>query len=129
LDGRRHPGERTATHRFHHDHPDVARRRVPHAFQPRLKTLVKEVKLQLAEVPVVAIDDLFEKGARLINPIERAKIYHQIQKILVTDLPGVWIEEYGKNSAWRSEFKGLHAWSSLSSYTLEDVWWTKGKSK
>jgi peptide/nickel transport system substrate-binding protein len=75
------------------------------------------------------IDDLFEKGARLIDPIERAKIYHQIQKILVTDLPAIWIEEYGKHSAWRNEFIGLHTWSSLSSYTLEDVWWTKGKSK
>jgi peptide/nickel transport system substrate-binding protein len=75
------------------------------------------------------VDDLLKKGAMTIDPSERAKVYHQLQKILVSDLPCVDTIEYGQHSAWRNEFKGLHAWSAASFYTFEDVWWSKGKGK
>jgi peptide/nickel transport system substrate-binding protein len=75
------------------------------------------------------VGSLLEKGATLVDRRERAKAYHQLQKILVTDLPVIDVIEYGQHSAWRTEFKGLHRWSAASFYTLEDVWWIKGKAK
>jgi peptide/nickel transport system substrate-binding protein len=39
------------------------------------------------------VDDLFAAGAEELEPTKRAEIYHQIQKILVTDSPLIWLTE------------------------------------
>jgi len=39
------------------------------------------------------VDALFTAGAQELDPAKRADIYHQIQKILVTDSPVVWLSE------------------------------------
>ena len=75
------------------------------------------------------VDNLLDKDSGEVDRQKRAKIYYEIQQIMAKDLPAIWIEEYGSSSGWRGEFKGLHDWSSMSAYTLEGVWWTKGKSK
>ncbi len=39
------------------------------------------------------VDKLFVAGAEELDPAKRAEIYHQIQKILVTDSPLIWLSE------------------------------------
>lgn len=74
------------------------------------------------------VDELFSLAERAPTVKKRGEYYYKVQEILVRDLPYLWISEYGLNSAWRDEFKGLHSWCARSyiSYA-EDVWWTKGK--
>lgn len=74
------------------------------------------------------IDELFLLAEKAPSLKKRAEYYQKIQKILVEHLPYLWLDEYGVNSAWRDEFKGLHSWCGRSyiSYA-EDAWWVKGK--
>ena len=74
------------------------------------------------------VDDLFALAERAPTVKKRAEYYSKVQDILVKDLPYLWISEYGLNSAWRDEFKGVHSWCARSYISLgDDVWWVKGK--
>lgn len=74
------------------------------------------------------VDELFSLAERAPTIKKRAEYYHKTQQILVKDLPYVWLIEYGLNSAWRDEFKGLHTWNARSFVSYgEDAWWIKGK--
>jgi peptide/nickel transport system substrate-binding protein len=74
------------------------------------------------------VDDLFALAERAPTVKKRAEYYYKAQEILVRDLPYVWISEYGLNSAWRDEFKGMNTWCARSYISLgDDVWWIKGK--
>jgi len=74
------------------------------------------------------VDELFDLAERAPSVKKRAEYYQKVQQVLTRDLPYVWISEYGLNSAWRDEFKGLHTWVARSYIKLgDDTWWTKGK--
>jgi len=74
------------------------------------------------------VDDLFAQAERAPSVKKRAEYYQKVQQLLVRDLPYLWISEYGLNSAWRDEFKGLHSWAARSYTKLgDDTWWVKGK--
>ena len=74
------------------------------------------------------VDDLFALAEKAPAVKKRAEYYYKAQQILVRDLPYVWISEYGVNSAWRDEFKGMNTWCARSYISLgDDVWWTRGK--
>jgi len=74
------------------------------------------------------VDELFALAERAATLKKRAEYYHRVQEILVKDLPYLWLSEYGLNSAWRDEFKGVHSWCARSYISLgDDVWWAKGK--
>jgi peptide/nickel transport system substrate-binding protein len=74
------------------------------------------------------VDELFDLAERAPSIKKRAEYYHKVQQILTRDLPYVWISDYGLNSAWRDEFKGLHTWAARSYTKLgDDTWWVKGK--
>jgi len=74
------------------------------------------------------VDDLFALAERAPTVKKRAEYYYKAQDIIVKDLPYLWISEYGLNSAWRDEFKGVHSWCARSYISLgDDVWWVKGK--
>lgn len=74
------------------------------------------------------VDDLFALAERAPTVKKRAEYYYKAQEILVRDLPYVWISEYGLNSAWRDEFKGMNTLCARSYISLgDDVWWIKGK--
>jgi peptide/nickel transport system substrate-binding protein len=73
------------------------------------------------------VDELFALAEKAPNVKKRAEYYHKLQQIIVKDLPYLWISEYGLNSAWRDEFKGLHSWCARCISYGDDVWWTKGK--
>ena len=75
------------------------------------------------------VDDLFIKAATAVDRKDRAKFYYEIQRIITQDLPTICLLEYSLNSAWRDEFRGVHAWSGQSFYNLGDIWWTKGREK
>jgi peptide/nickel transport system substrate-binding protein len=69
------------------------------------------------------VDDLFALAERAPTVKKRAEYYYKAQEILVRDLPYVWISEYGLNSAWRDEFKGMNTWCARSYISLgDDVW-------
>jgi peptide/nickel transport system substrate-binding protein len=74
------------------------------------------------------VDDLFALAEKAPTVKKRAEYYHKAQEIIVKDLPYLWLSEYGLNSAWRDEFKGVHSWCARSYISLgDDVWWVKGK--
>ena len=74
------------------------------------------------------VDELFDQAERAPSVKKRAEYYHKVQQVLTRDLPYLWISEYGLNSAWRDEFKGLHSWAARSYIKLgDDTWWVKGK--
>lgn len=74
------------------------------------------------------VDELFALAERAPSVKKRAEYYYKVQEILVRDLPYLWLSEYGLNSAFRDEFKGLHSWCARSFMSYgEDAWWTKGK--
>ena len=74
------------------------------------------------------VDELFELAERAASVKKRAEHYHKVQQVLTRELPYVWISEYGLNSAWRDEFRGLHSWAARSYTKLgDDTWWVKGK--
>jgi len=74
------------------------------------------------------VDDLFALAEKASTVKKRAEYYHKAQEIIVKDLPYLWLSEYGLNSAWRDEFKGVHSWCARSYISLgDDVWWTKGR--
>jgi len=74
------------------------------------------------------VDELFALAERAPTVKKRAEYYHKVQEIIVKDLPYFWLSEYGLNSAWRDEFKGVHSWCARSFMSYgEDAWWTKGK--
>lgn len=74
------------------------------------------------------VDELFALAERASSVKKRAEYYHKVQQALTREVPYVWISEYGLNSAWRDEFKGLHTWAARSYTKLgDDTWWVKGK--
>lgn len=74
------------------------------------------------------VDELFALAERAPSVKKRAEYYHKVQQLLTRDVPYVWISEYGLNSGWRDEFKGLHTWAARSYTKLgDDTWWVKGK--
>lgn len=48
------------------------------------------------------VDELFQAGAREIDPVKRAAIYHEVQKILVDEMPVVWLHELNFPTLYRS---------------------------
>ena len=74
------------------------------------------------------VDELFALAEKAPTVKKRAEYYFKVQDIIVKDLPYFWISEYGLNSAFRDEFKGLHSWCARSFMSYgDDAWWTKGK--
>lgn len=74
------------------------------------------------------VDDHFALAEKAPSVKKRAEYYFKVQEVLAKDLPYVWISEYGLNSSWRDEFKGVHSWCARSYISLgDDVWWVKGK--
>jgi len=74
------------------------------------------------------VDDLFALAEKAPTVKKRAEYYYKVQEMIVKDLPYFWISEYGLNSAFRDEFKGLHSWCARSFMSYgDDAWWTKGK--
>jgi peptide/nickel transport system substrate-binding protein len=71
------------------------------------------------------VDDLFQKAQREQNFDRRKALYGQVQDILTTDLPLIWINEIGYTTVWNKEFDGFptNVWGTMSPFL--DVRWTK----
>lgn len=76
-----------------------------------------------------AVDKLFAEGQSAFKAEDRAKAYHEVQKILVDELPAIWLEEVGIVGVWNKKFHGLHDWSAYSYYTFWDAWTEDGKEQ
>ena len=74
------------------------------------------------------VDELFALAEKAPTVKARADSYFKVQQILAREAPYIWLSEYGLQSAWRDEFKGVHSWCARSYISLgDDVWWVKGK--
>jgi peptide/nickel transport system substrate-binding protein len=74
------------------------------------------------------VDELFALAERAPTVKGRADAYFKVQQVLAREVPYIWLSEYGLQSAWRDEFKGVHSWCARAYISLgDDVWWVKGK--
>jgi peptide/nickel transport system substrate-binding protein len=72
------------------------------------------------------VDQLFELAVTTTKREEMVKAYHEIQQIIMQDLPSVPIADRLQPNIIREEFRG--ALTSTETYErLDEVWWTKGK--
>jgi peptide/nickel transport system substrate-binding protein len=71
------------------------------------------------------VDDLFQKAQREQNFDRRKALYGQVQDVLTTDLPLIWINEIGYTTVWNKEFDAfpINVWGTMSPFL--DVRWTK----
>lgn len=74
------------------------------------------------------VDELFVKAGEAPSRAERAELYKQIQAILAEDAAMVWIYENTGYSAYRADYRNLHAWSAESIYNYGDAWTVAGKT-
>jgi peptide/nickel transport system substrate-binding protein len=66
-----------------------------------------ESTLNSAKYANPEVDELLDKAASTMNPQERVKLYHQLQKILVNDAPWVFISHAVDMAAVRPNVKGF----------------------
>ena len=57
------------------------------------------------------MDDFFVQAAATIDQAQRARLYGEIQEILVRDLPYLWLIESELYRAHRAEVSGLRIWA------------------
>ena len=75
------------------------------------------------------VDELFAVAAGEQDQGKRAAAYAEIQEIVVREAPYFYLTETGGAVAFRSEFVGLHSWSSKSTlYFADTTWWAKAPS-
>ncbi|MEJ7624413.1 MAG: ABC transporter substrate-binding protein [Pyrinomonadaceae bacterium] len=75
------------------------------------------------------VDELFELAASETDKQKRAAYYFEVQEILVSDVPYLWIYEPNSGAAYKSALAGMYQWSAKSNiYFAQDAWWTGGKS-
>jgi peptide/nickel transport system substrate-binding protein len=71
------------------------------------------------------VDKLFDLAAATTKRAEEVKAYHEIQDIIMRDLPTVPLADRMQLNIIRDEFRG--AFTSTETYErLDEVWWTKG---
>ncbi|MBE7732830.1 ABC transporter substrate-binding protein [Devosia faecipullorum] len=75
------------------------------------------------------VDQLFAEGQSAFTLDGRVAAYQEAQKILVDELPAIWLEEVGIVGVWNSKFHGLHEWSAYSYYSFWDAWTEDGKEQ
>jgi peptide/nickel transport system substrate-binding protein len=73
------------------------------------------------------VDKLLADAAVATSRERRAELYKEFQKLVVDDLPMIWLFEDKIFSAFRNEFGGLHDWGPDANYDLARAWWKKGK--
>jgi len=71
------------------------------------------------------VDELFAQAASAVSADERAKLYAEVQKILVDDLPIVWLTEMEFPTLYRSKWKNLVTTAIGLNETFSDVYQAK----
>ncbi len=57
------------------------------------------------------VDDLFAQAASTIDRAQRARLYGEVQEILVRDVPYWWITEVDQVRAYKRDYRDLQIWS------------------
>lgn len=57
------------------------------------------------------VDSLFDSAASTLDASKRRAIYGSVQRILLDDVPYLWLVESDGLRAWRAEVRGLRIWS------------------
>jgi peptide/nickel transport system substrate-binding protein len=58
------------------------------------------------------VDELFALGSREADPLKRGEIYAEVQRLLVDELPYLWLVETEFVAASRANVQGLRPWSA-----------------
>jgi peptide/nickel transport system substrate-binding protein len=58
-----------------------------------------------------AIDSLFDAAAGTLDAQRRRALYGEVQRVLLRDMPYLWLVESDGWRAWRSNVRGLRPWS------------------
>lgn len=70
------------------------------------------------------VDDLFNQAASTVDRQQRARLYGEIQEILVREVPYWWLTESDQVRAFKREYHDLQIWSGN---LAERAWWEKGR--
>ena len=70
------------------------------------------------------VDELFAQAASTVDRQERARLYGEIQEILVREVPYWWLTESDQVRAFKQEYRDLAIWSGN---LAERAWWEKGR--
>jgi len=74
------------------------------------------------------VDELLIRASSMPDQRERAKLYFEVQEILVKELPYFWLYEPRSSSAYNAALRGVFAWSAKSNVQFaRDAWWAEGK--
>jgi peptide/nickel transport system substrate-binding protein len=57
------------------------------------------------------VDSLFDVAVTMLDAAKRRAIYGSVQRILLDDVPYLWLVESDGWRAWRAEVRGLRIWS------------------
>jgi peptide/nickel transport system substrate-binding protein len=68
-----------------------------------------------------AADDLFQQAATTLDRPARARLYAQLQRLLVDDLPYFWIIDSDGARAHRRRFSGFRLWSGAFAETVTEA--------
>jgi peptide/nickel transport system substrate-binding protein len=90
------------------------------------KNIQKQMGRNLMGYSNPKVDALLDGGERELDQAKRVQIYHQIQKILVEDVPVLWIWDRIATLAYRNRVKGeIVGGAHFESF--DNVWVTDGK--
>jgi peptide/nickel transport system substrate-binding protein len=101
---------------------------VPDAGIPRLYVswnIVKSPFTNAAGYNNSKVDELFRKAMSATNEVERTKYFQDVQKIIVDELPMIWLYEEPTYSVYRKEFAGVTE-RLFCYYEYDGIWWMKG---
>jgi peptide/nickel transport system substrate-binding protein len=70
------------------------------------------------------VDELFAQAASTVDRPQRARLYAEIQDILVREVPYWWLTESDQVRAFKSEYHDVAIWSGN---LAERAWWEKGR--
>ena len=70
------------------------------------------------------VDELFAQAAAVVDRGERARLYAEIQDIIVREVPYWWLVETDQLRAFKKEYRDLQIWSGN---LAERAWWEGGR--
>ena len=74
------------------------------------------------------VDQILDAAAQEVNREKEAQLLYELQDILARDLPFIPLFEPAVPTGYSTEFVGLAQGPFLQTESMEQVWWTGGKS-
>lgn len=68
------------------------------------------------------VDDLIHESTGIVDREERTALYHEIQQLIVADLPAIPLWENPALTAWRNDWQDIFMWADPRFATLARAW-------